>query len=190
MSNSSYLESLSEITESIIQSPFEWCHVPGGIVVLEGATQAGGTKGGTFQVNDFAISKYPITNTQYESFLKHSNGFSNTQWWEYSRKATQWRLDHKKPKPTAFNSPDLPRTRVSWFDSMALCFWLSTELRRTLQPTKAWLRKLGASCCRLATAALLHSSSVHRVTSTQQTADHPVPSSKPHRHPGSILTVS
>ena len=46
----------------------------------------------------------------------------------------------------------------------------------TLQPPKAWQRKLGASCCRLATAALLHSSSVHRVTSTQKTEDHPAPS--------------
>ena len=136
MSNSSHLESLSKITESILHFPFEWCHVEGGNVILEDATKNGGTKGGTFQVDDFAIAKYPITNAQYERFLKHSNGFSNTQWWEYSTEATQWRKDHKNPKPTAFNGSDLPRTRVSWFDSMAFCLWLSTELENALQDGK------------------------------------------------------
>lgn len=108
----------------------------GGSVVLQDATQDGGTKGGAFQVSDFAIAKYPITNSQYERFLKHSNGFSNPQWWEFSPEATQWRKDHKNPKPTAFNGSDLPRTRVSWFDSMAFCLWLSVELKNVLQDEK------------------------------------------------------
>lgn len=136
MSNSFYLESLSKNTESILHSPFEWCHVDGGSVVLEDATQDGGTKGGAFQVGDFAIGKYPITNAQYESFLKHSNGFSNTQWWEFSHEATQWRTDRKKTKLTAFSGSNLPRTRVSWFDSMAFCLWLSTELNSNLSYEK------------------------------------------------------
>ena len=110
MSNFSHLESLSKATEAILHPPFEWCHVEGGNIFLENASQDGGTKGGTFQVSDFAIAKYPITNAQYESFLQHSNGFSNTQWWEFSPEAAQWRKDHKKPKPTAFNGSNLPRT--------------------------------------------------------------------------------
>jgi formylglycine-generating enzyme required for sulfatase activity len=133
MTNSSHLRSLSAITESILHSPFEWCYVDGGKVVLEEATREGGTKGGSFQVEDFAMTKYPITNDQYECFLKHSNGFSNSQWWYFSPEAEQWRKDHKKPRPTAFSGADLPRTRVSWFDSMAFCVWLSAELRNILQ---------------------------------------------------------
>jgi formylglycine-generating enzyme required for sulfatase activity len=137
MSNFSELKTLSEATESILYPPFEWCYVKGGSVILENATEYGGTKGGTFQVADFAIAKYPITNAQYEKFLKNSNGFSNPQWWKYSSAATQWRKDHKHPKPTAFNGFDLPRTRVSWFDSMAFCFWLSVELKSNLQYEKS-----------------------------------------------------
>jgi formylglycine-generating enzyme required for sulfatase activity len=132
MSDFLNIKTLSKATESILSSPFEWCHVKGGSVILEDATQDGGTKGGTFHISDFAIAKYPITNAQYERFLKNSNGFSNTQWWEYSSAAIQWRKDHKNPKPTAFNGSDLPRTRLSWFDSMAFCFWLSTELKSNL----------------------------------------------------------
>jgi formylglycine-generating enzyme required for sulfatase activity len=132
MSDFIYIDTLSIATESILSSPFGWCHVDGGSVILEDATQDGGTKGGTFHVSDFAIAKYPITNAQYERFLKNSNGFSKTQWWEYSSAAIQWRKDHKNPKPTAFNGSDLPRTRVSWFDSVAFCLWLSSELKSNL----------------------------------------------------------
>ena len=127
---------LSKDTESILHPPFEWCYVNGGNVILEDATQDGGTKGGTFEIKDFAIAKYPITNTQYERFLQHTNGFANTQWWEYSPEATQWRKDHKNPKSTAFRGDDLPRTRISWFDSMAFCLWLSAELKSRVQSDK------------------------------------------------------
>jgi hypothetical protein len=132
MYNYSHLELLSKNTPSILHSPFDWCHVDGGTVVLEDATQEGGTRGGTFQVSDFAIAKYPITNAQYGCFLKHSNGFANTQWWDFSPQSTQWRKDHKEPKPTAFNGSEKPRTRVSWFDRMAFCYWLSTELKKNI----------------------------------------------------------
>ena len=46
----------------------------GGNVILENTIRIGGTQGGTFQVADFAIAKYPITNAQYKEFLKNSNG--------------------------------------------------------------------------------------------------------------------
>jgi formylglycine-generating enzyme required for sulfatase activity len=137
MSIFSNMETFSKVTESILPSPFEWCHIEGGIVFLENATQDGGTTGGTYQVGDFAIAKYPITNAQYERFLQNSNGFSNTQWWKYSSEAIQWRKDHKNPKPTAFQGSDLPRTRASWFDSLAFCFWLSAELKSNMQTIKS-----------------------------------------------------
>jgi formylglycine-generating enzyme required for sulfatase activity len=128
MSDFSYLDSLSKATEAILCSPFEWCRVEGGIVTLADAAHYGGTKGGIYRVHDFAIAKYPVTNAQYERFIENPNGFFNPQWWAYSSEATQWRKDHQKPKPTAFFGPGFPRTRASWFDSMAFCHWLFAEL--------------------------------------------------------------
>ena len=128
MSISDELFALSRQTESILTSPFEWCYVTGGTVTLLDASHYGGTTGGTYQVADFAIAKYLITNAQYKKFIEHPTGFCNPQWWDFSPPGIQWRKDHGNPKPTAFAGTDLPCTRVSWFDSVAFCNWLSAEL--------------------------------------------------------------
>ena len=138
------LEHWSKIVESILCPPFEWCPVKGGRVVLEDASRYGGTAGGSVQVADFAMAKYPITNAQYERFLQNPSGFANLQWWEYSAEAAQWRKDRGNPTPTAFRGSNLPRTRVSWFDAMAFCGWLSAEFRDRL--TKEAPLEAGAAC--------------------------------------------
>ncbi len=128
MSISNELIALSKHTESILCPPFEWCHIPGGAVTLLDASDYGGTTGGAYQVMDFAIAKYLITNAQHQKFIEHPNGFYNPQWWDFSPQGTQWHKDHRNPKPTAFAGADLPCTRLSWFDSLAFCRWLSAEL--------------------------------------------------------------
>src|SRR5215208_6848528 len=96
------LITLSKQTEAILAAPFEWCYINGGKVTLLDASSYGGTIGGTYQVADFAIGKYLITNAQYKKFITHPNGFGNPQWWDFSPQATQWQKDHRNPKPTAF----------------------------------------------------------------------------------------
>ncbi len=136
------LSALSNKTESILGSPFAWCCIPAGKVTLVDASDYGGTIGGNYEVAEFAIAKYLITNRQYKSFTAHANGFCNPKWWDYSPQAIQWRKDHRNPKRTAFEGDDLPVTRVSWFDSVAFCIWLSAEVESTIRlPTEQeWQR--------------------------------------------------
>jgi formylglycine-generating enzyme required for sulfatase activity len=122
------LRSLSQATESILCPPFAWCPVKGGAVFLKDASDYGGTRGGMYPVADFALATYPVTNAQYERFLEDPNGYVNPRWWEFSPQASQWQKDRPHPNPTSFKGADLPRTRVSWFDSLAFCAWLSAEL--------------------------------------------------------------
>ncbi len=129
MTISNDLISISKQTESILGPMFEWCHVTGGAVRLIDASDYGGTSGGIYHVADFVMAKYLITNSQYQKFLDHPNGFVNIEWWAYSPEGTLWRRDHHTPKPTAFAGNDLPRTRISWFDGVAFCNWLSAELK-------------------------------------------------------------
>jgi formylglycine-generating enzyme required for sulfatase activity len=133
---------LSRKTESIVGAPFQWSDIPGGNVNLLDASDYGGTTGGVNEIPDFAIGKYLITNGQYQSFVKAPNGFLNPDWWIYSPQAIQWRKDHPHPKPTAFPGTDLPCTRVSWFDSVAFCNWLASELKVVVRlPTEQeWQR--------------------------------------------------
>ena len=119
------ISSYSQRIETLLAPPFELCSIDAGSVILTDAASWGGTSGGVFAVSAFAISKYLITNAQYEPFVKDSNGYSNHRWWEYSPQALQWRQTHKKAQGTAFDGAKLPRTRVSWFESMAFCAWLS-----------------------------------------------------------------
>jgi formylglycine-generating enzyme required for sulfatase activity len=128
MFGTSNLEDLSSATEAILGPPFEWCRVDGGLVTLKDARPNEGTGGGNVQVAGFAMAKFPITNAQYDKFIQHPNGFDNPIWWNFSQQASRWRIDHQAPKPTAFAGSNLPRTRVSWFDSLAFCRWLSAEL--------------------------------------------------------------
>ena len=129
------IEAISRITRAILFPPFEWCQVVVGVARLEAASANGGTPGGEYRVSEFAISKYPVTNVQYQKFLKAADGFANPAWWDLSPQAARCRLDHPRPKPTAFPGDDLPRTRVSWFDSLAFCHWLSAGLARRLDGT-------------------------------------------------------
>ena len=140
------LESASKAAEAILGTPFEWCFIKGGTVTLIDASDYGGTKGGVYPVNDFAMAKFFVTNSQYQKFyqkfIDHPNGFYNLQWWTYSSEGILWRRDHRHPKPTAFAGADLPVTRVSWFESMAFCNWFSAELKATVRlPTEQeWQR--------------------------------------------------
>lgn len=133
---------LSKQVESLLGSPFEWCHVTAGPVTLLDASEYGGTSGGTFYIAGFGMAKYLITNAQFQKFIEHPNGFCNPRWWDFSPQAIQWRKDHRSPQPTAFEGKDLPRTRVSWFDSLAFCNWLSAELniRVSLPTEQEWQR--------------------------------------------------
>ena len=145
------LEIMSRNTEASLCSPFKWCHIPEGRVALQDAAAYGGTKGGQFHLADFAIAKYPITNGQYECFLEDPNGFRNGRWWDYSLEAGQWHKERLQPKPTAFDGPDLPRTRVSWFDSLAFCAWLSDRLYRSVKGNPLNVPDLDSWCVRLPT---------------------------------------
>jgi formylglycine-generating enzyme required for sulfatase activity len=118
----------SQSTEKALTEPFEWCFVKGGEVALEDASDRGGTQGGVYTVNDFAIAKYLVTNSHYERFVVHENGYANSDWWSFSPEALQWRTTRSRAQATAFSGKDLPRTRISWFECMAFCAWLSELL--------------------------------------------------------------
>ncbi|MDZ4766366.1 MAG: SUMF1/EgtB/PvdO family nonheme iron enzyme [Chloroflexota bacterium] len=127
---------------SVLPAPFAWCSVTAGTVTLEDASSSNGTKGGIVPVPAFRIAKYPTTNAQYQAFID-AGGYADARWWGYSAEAQAfWEQNGKKPKPTAFDGDDTPRTNVSWFESVAFCLWLAAEtgLNISLPSESQWQR--------------------------------------------------
>lgn len=137
-SGSSNLAELTHRTIAILPPPFEWCDIPDGKVTIEYSE----TNKKEFLIEHFAISKYPITNAQFDMFVNAKDGYNNPAWWDYAAEAYAWRKEKSQPEETAFTGDDLPRTNVSWYEAIAFCRWLSTRLdTNILLPTEQqWQR--------------------------------------------------
>jgi formylglycine-generating enzyme required for sulfatase activity len=114
----------------------EWCEVPEGELLT---TNNGNS---AYMVGRFYVSKYPVTNLQFDEFINDPEGYDNPQWWAFSAEAAQWKEDNPKPKPQRFKGETRPRENVTWYESMAFCGWLThkTGLNITLPTTKQWQR--------------------------------------------------
>ena len=114
--------SSGESVSDIIGEPFEWINIPAGVVILElgewKGTEYELSKRRAVSVESFSISKYPITNLQYDAFLKATDGYVIEEWWDYSYAAQQWRTENDVWHEPTFLGDDLPRTNVSWFEGI------------------------------------------------------------------------
>ena len=104
---------------------FVWLPVPAGTVKVEGDA-------GTFRVEPFFVSRYPVTWTQYRSFLQAPDGYRDERWWEG--------LAQRPEQPGAqFRRKDnYPAENVSWYDAMAYCRWLSAHLGYDIRLPTEW----------------------------------------------------
>jgi hypothetical protein len=111
----------------------DWCRVSAGTVVLDHRVTS---------INAFHISKYPVTNAQYERFILAPDGYNSPLWWDFSAEARNWRDQHPQAPDPYFLGDDCPRESVSWYDAVAFCRWLSdkTGLSITLPSTQQWRR--------------------------------------------------
>jgi formylglycine-generating enzyme required for sulfatase activity len=117
----------------ILPPPFEWCYVPGGKVTIEYVERkSGGYNVATrrdFDVPAFHISKYPITNAQYQAFV--TSGYREMHWWDFSNEAKVWWTQNRQPARSAFGGKECPRTDVTWYEAVAFCRWLDAQVGQT-----------------------------------------------------------
>lgn len=113
----------------LLPSPFQWCRIDGGNVVLDKSKYDGRHNYiPSFvqeSVDPFLLAKYPITNAQYKVFIQSSGGFSSDKWWDFSADAATWRVQNPIPETPEFDSDHFPRSQISWYDAVAFCRWLS-----------------------------------------------------------------
>lgn len=128
-------ENLSSICTTFDFPMLDWCDIPEGEVTLE---QNG--KKSKHHIPAFRMSKYPITNEQYELFANAPDGYIDPRWWEFSAHARKWYKEHPQSLTPKFDWKDHPRANICWYEAVAFCNWLShqTGLNITLPTEQQW----------------------------------------------------
>jgi formylglycine-generating enzyme required for sulfatase activity len=136
----------SEI-KKILPEPFDWCEIPAGDVEIHRYELPNylGEDSKIFHVSSFEIAKYPITNAQYDVFVK-AGGYQNQAWWTEDG----WRLisnmqislPNNYDLDETFLLPEHPRVNIRWYEAVAFCLWLREVSGETIMlPTEAqWQR--------------------------------------------------
>ena len=80
----------------------------------------------------FLLSKYPVTNAQYELFIQ-AGGYEDRQWW--SADGWKWREQNKTAEPAywrdaKWNAPNKPVVGVSYWEAEAFSKWAGGRVPR------------------------------------------------------------
>lgn len=124
----------------ILPDPFEWITIPTGKVKIKIEFTKSTTR--VSDVVQFQISKYPITNSQFQVFID-AGGYNNRSYWLEEgwvhRVESAWNKPEYWRKGSKLNHPVVG---VSWFEAMAFCKWLSdlTGDIVTLPSEEQWQR--------------------------------------------------
>lgn len=130
---------------TLLPPPFDWCFIPSGFITIsKPSLRSNSTKARNMQetLSQFIIAKYPVTNSQFQVFIKAEDGYQNEDWWDFSSHAELWRSRNTRSIATSFKGDKIPRTNVSWYTAQAFCRWLSsrTDLNITLPSSNQWQR--------------------------------------------------
>jgi len=111
----------------------EWCEIPAGQVTLarqKGADEPFDEK--TIALERFFMSKYPVSNAQFRPFVQAADGYHDPRWWAFSPHAKAWYQQEHSRAGHDFSEDSLPCHRVSWYEAVAYCLWMSRRLGRRL----------------------------------------------------------
>lgn len=135
------LGQLGDPREGVCTLPPVWVELPGGTFRMGSDDGEDDEKPPhEVEVSPFQISKYPITNAQFEKFMQ-AGGYENKDWW--SAEGWKYRQENNWEQPRWWhdaenNLPNQPVVGVSWFEAEAFCKWLSAESKQIVRlPTEA-----------------------------------------------------
>jgi formylglycine-generating enzyme required for sulfatase activity len=110
-------------SQNILLPDIDWVEIPAGPFIYgEGESQQ------EIHLERFHISRYPVTNSQYQCFID-AGGYAEERWWR----------DLKKPETqkSRWDQPNRPRTDVDWYEAVAFSRWLSAQLNQPIRlPTE------------------------------------------------------
>ncbi|KPA14107.1 signal transduction protein [Candidatus Magnetomorum sp. HK-1] len=125
------LDKLGDPREEIMSvDKIQFCFVP------EGDFDMGDNKKHPVTLSPYYISKYAVSNAQFNKFVK-DNGYQKEHYWVEAKKDGQWKngLFHGENRPKEYGNPfnhlNHPVIGVSWFEAIAFCRWLTEKCLKT-----------------------------------------------------------
>ncbi|MEM9387860.1 MAG: SUMF1/EgtB/PvdO family nonheme iron enzyme [Pseudomonadota bacterium] len=101
-----------------------WVEVPSGSYLY-------GDKREPRELETFWLARYPVTNAQFQAFID-ARGYEEDRWWDGLAKR------EASPRAGAWGESNRPRERVSWYDAVAYCRWLSEALGFEVRLPTEW----------------------------------------------------
>jgi len=80
--------------------------------------------------HNYFMTRYPITNAQFDLFVKDENGYRKDDWW--TEAGLEWRKDRTEPDKFGgvFDLPNHPVVYVSWYEVFAFTRWATKNVER------------------------------------------------------------
>jgi formylglycine-generating enzyme required for sulfatase activity len=87
---------------------------------------------------DYFVSRYPITNAQFEIFVKDPAGYINKDWW--TEAGLKWRGGRKEPKrySAEFAISNHPVVGVTWYEAYAFTRWATYQYQNNKTLMHIW----------------------------------------------------
>lgn len=89
---------------------------------------------------NYFISRYPVTNAQFDLFVNDAEGYGNEKW--YTDAGKEWRRQAEQDRPPktggAFDLLNHPVVNVTWYEAVAFTRWLTNKLREEKAVLNVW----------------------------------------------------
>jgi len=114
----------------------QWCLVPPGPFLMgsrkedDPETYSDETPQHTYDVScSYYIARYPVTNEQFQAFVKDPDGYRDGRWW--TRAGLAWREDRTSPamRGGIYDLPNHPAVTITWYEALAWCRWLARRMQ-------------------------------------------------------------